>query len=141
MFNKVWGAPSFLIAMVQALGCYCLNGSCRAPSLSWAWREGPAFPGWTACARRRTRLLGMGNPEIRLSRKIWSTGTTLCSPPPRPPSPTKGWLMPAGALGHSPGRAPCFLSLLVLERPAGTRPRPSQPEPAVPDHLGVSLSC
>lgn len=101
MFNKVWGTPSFLIAVVQALGCYCLDGSYRHQSFLGVETR-TRFPRLDSLRQTEDAAAGVGNPEIRVVQKglVHRHHPLLFPPPAR--------LMPACALGRSPGQAPSF---------------------------------
>lgn len=135
MFNKVWGTPSFLIAVVQALGCYCMDGSYRAPVFPGRGDKDP-FSQVGQPAPDRGRGCWGGEPRNQGCPERFGTQAPPFAPPPPAPSTVDARMRP----GSQPRPGAFFLSLLILKRPAGTRPRPSQPEPAVSDHFRVSLS-
>lgn len=78
MFNKVWGASSFLILMVQTFGCYHLAGGCRARVLQGGGGKDQFYSSGarTACERRRLGFRGSvgeggagGGIEVRAAQK------------------------------------------------------------------------
>lgn len=83
MFNKVWGTPSFLIAVVQALGCYCLDGSYRHQSFLGVETR-TRFPRLDSLRQTEDAAAGVGNPEIRVVQKgLVHRHHPLLSPPPQ----------------------------------------------------------
>lgn len=144
MFNKVWGAASFLILMVQTFGCYHLAGGCRARVLQGRGGKEQFFPaGLGQPAKEGGWGLGevLGGLEVRAALKrfarrhrpflLYVPPRRRCpqAPPERGPGPATRFLSlpspgkpgPGGVLGDpslGPRAGPPLISGRRCEDPA-----------------------